>query len=133
MKKLIEYIVEKKLSDNEKYINDCINLYTENHHYSKFIDVNNLPEKINEDILNDLAGIMNLLSYHILKDDSLYEFIVKKYFGKILAKAHIKRTEENLHEIWTKYNDDFIKMFQDALKEREENHKKYPDYYKNDK
>ena len=122
MKKLIEYIVEKKLSDNEKYINDCINLYTENH-----------PENINEDILNDLAGIMNLLSYHILKDDSLYEFIVKKYFGKILAKAHIKRTEENLHEIWTKYNDDFIKMFQDALKEREENHKKYPDYYKNDK
>ena len=133
MKKIIEYIVEKKRTDDEQYIVDCINLYTKDAHYSKFIDVNNLPEKLNEDILYDLSNVVKMLSYHILTNDALCEFVVKTYFGKILAKAHVKRTEENLQEIWTKYNDDFTKMYQDALKEREENHKKYPDYYKNDK
>ena len=133
MKRIEEYIVEKKLSDDEQYIVDCINMHTTDVHYPKWLDVNNLPEKLEKDNLDDLFNVMKMMSYHILKTNSLCEFVVKKYFGKILAKAHIKRTEENLQQIWTKYNDDFTKMYQDALKEREENHKKYPEYYKNDK
>lgn len=133
MKDLKEYIVEKKATEDEKWILGCINVNLADTNFSKFLDPNNLPEKMNEDIMDSLGLIIRNLEYHMLKDDNLCEFTVKSYFNVVLKKAKIRKNETTLEDIWNKYKDDFIKLYHEKLEEREEYRKKWPDYYKNDK
>ena len=134
MKDLTQFILERKVSysEDEKTIIDIIDRITNDHHYGKFIDVNNLPEKLDKDIFYEWSGLLHVSPYHILKDDSFCEFYVKKYFAKVLAKAHIKRNPTTLDEIWDKYKEDFLNEYHDKLKEREKDRKESPDYYRYD-
>ena len=129
MKDLTQFIFEKKssYSEEEKLIMDIIDVQRKDVHYGKFIDVNNLPDKLDRDIFYDWTLVVGCCTRKILKDDSFCEFTVKKYFAKVLAKAHIKRNPTTLDDIWEKYKDDFLNEYHNIAKEREELFKKHPD------
>ena len=134
MKDIKEYLLnETRQSYDEETIADAVkNVFSGVRVPKEYVNdyISGKADKVERSLLFDINAICNNLSYKMLKNEDLYEVIVKCLFKELFRKAHIKSDDDVLSQIWNRYKDQWLERFKECLDERERWMKKCPEYYK---